>query len=49
VLRATLVTAAETDVGERATLVLESSARLGRKLQSLQAEVSSFLAGVRAA
>jgi len=43
------VTAAATDTGQKATLVLESSDRLGRKLQALQAEVSSFLAGVRAA
>jgi len=43
------VTAAATDTGLKANLVLESSDRLGRKLQSLQAEVSHFLAGVRAA
>jgi methyl-accepting chemotaxis protein len=43
------VTAATTETGEKATMVLESSDRLGRKLQALQAEVSSFLAGVRAA
>jgi len=43
------VTAAATDTGEKATLVLESSDRLGRKLQSLQGEVSRFLEGVRAA
>jgi methyl-accepting chemotaxis protein len=43
------VTAATTETGEKANKVLESSDRLGRKLQALQAEVSSFLAGVRAA
>jgi methyl-accepting chemotaxis protein len=43
------VTAAATDTGQKATLVLESSDRLGRKLQSLQGEVSRFLEGVRAA
>jgi methyl-accepting chemotaxis protein len=43
------VTAATTETGEKADRVLESSDRLGRKLQALQAEVSSFLAGVRAA
>ena len=47
--RLTDVTAAATDTGQKANLVLESSDRLGRKLQSLQAEVSRFLAGVRAA
>jgi methyl-accepting chemotaxis protein len=43
------VTAATTETGAKATMVLESSDRLGRKLQALQVEVSSFLAGVRAA
>ncbi len=43
------VTTATTETGEKAQMVLESSDRLGRKLKALQDEVSSFLAGVRAA
>ncbi|MET3842770.1 cache domain-containing protein [Bradyrhizobium sp. OAE829] len=43
------VTTATTETGEKAQMVLQSSDRLGRKLKALQDEVSSFLAGVRAA
>jgi methyl-accepting chemotaxis protein len=43
------VTKATTETGEVAHVVLQSSDRLGRKLQALQSEVSNFLAGVRAA
>ena len=43
------VTVATTQTGEVAGVVLQSSDRLGSKLQKLQHEVSEFIAGVRAA
>jgi methyl-accepting chemotaxis protein len=43
------VTVATTQTGEVAGIVLQSSDRLGGKLQKLQHEVSEFIAGVRAA
>ena len=43
------VTAATTQTGEVAAIVLQSSDRLSGKLQELQHEVSEFIAGVRAA
>jgi methyl-accepting chemotaxis protein len=43
------VTAATSETGGVAERVLQSSGRLTGKLQSLQTEVSTFLAGVRAA
>jgi methyl-accepting chemotaxis protein len=45
----TSVTTATTRTGEVAGVVLQSSDRLGSKLQKLQHEVSEFIAGVRAA
>lgn len=43
------VTDATAETGQAAGLVLQSSGRLTEKLQSLQDEVSTFVAGVRAA
>lgn len=43
------VTDATAETGQAAGLVLQSSGRLSQKLQSLQDEVSIFVAGVRAA
>ncbi|MGX1166431.1 methyl-accepting chemotaxis protein [Bradyrhizobium sp. USDA 372] len=43
------VTDATAETGQAAGLVLQSSGRLTHKLQSLQDEVSAFVAGVRAA
>jgi methyl-accepting chemotaxis protein len=43
------VTEATAETGQAAGLVLQSSGRLTQKLQSLQDEVSTFVAGVRAA
>ncbi|MEY9416804.1 methyl-accepting chemotaxis protein [Bradyrhizobium japonicum] len=40
---------ATTETGQAAGLVLQSSGRLSQKLQSLENEVSTFVAGVRAA
>jgi methyl-accepting chemotaxis protein len=43
------VTDATAATGQAARLVLQSSGRLAQKLQSLEHEVSTFVAGVRAA
>jgi methyl-accepting chemotaxis protein len=43
------VTAAATETGGIAEIVLQSSGRLSGRLQMLQQEVATFLAGVRAA
>jgi methyl-accepting chemotaxis protein len=43
------VTDATAETGQAAGLVLQSSGRLSQKLQSLEDEVSAFVAGVRAA
>ncbi|NUR11427.1 MAG: HAMP domain-containing protein, partial [Bradyrhizobium sp.] len=43
------VTDATAETGQAAGLVLQSSGRLAQKLQSLENEVSAFVAGVRAA
>ena len=43
------VTDATAETGQAAGLVLQSSGRLTEKLQSLENEVSTFVAGVRAA
>src|SRR6478735_4827835 len=43
------VTDATAETGQAAGLVLQSSGRLSQKLQSLENEVSAFVAGVRAA
>ncbi|MBR0880813.1 methyl-accepting chemotaxis protein [Bradyrhizobium japonicum] len=43
------VTDATAETGQAAGLVLQSSGRLSQKLQSLENEVSTFVAGVRAA
>ena len=43
------VTAATTETGNIADIVLNSSGRLSGKLRTLQQDVAAFLAGVRAA